>query len=435
MIKNALFRALETSPCMNNDIKERDAKYHIGMWMRPETWFNFRIDFTGSILYSLFNVVFAQFFAAMAIRHGASNLDVGLLSAAPAIGSLFSPIWASMIRERSPKPFVLWPNLAARLSLILVGLWLTPFMFVSIAFFVNFLAGIQAPAYPALLTRIYPTSLRGRLMGYVRVAQAVFLIPLAYVVGVWMDDSGDKWPLIIGALLGALSVIVFYAVREVEPVPKTSGETPLRGITARFIVPWKLVKSVPGLGIFLIGVSATGFGNLLAGPLFQIYQIHALNLNNAQIGITRVAYYTLLLVAYFIQGFVIDKLSPRHALVFGMLAYALAPLLYVLIGNYASVIVASACLGAGDATWDIGVMSYIFKLAPGREASVFGLHLLLFGLRGTVAPVLSTVATQVVPLSVVLTVASALCLAGMFMIWFRGGTKPSSMENSVSAPV
>lgn len=416
---------------MKNDINERDAKYRIGMWMRPETWFNFRIDFTSSIIYSLFNVVFAQFFAAMAIRHGASNLDVGLLSAAPAIGALFSPIWASMVRDRSPKPFVLWPNLAARLSLIFVGFWLTPLMFVSIAFFVNFLAGIQAPAYPALLTRIYPAKLRGRLMGYVRVAQAVFLIPLAYVVGVWMDEGGDKWPLICAAILGSLSVVVFYAVREVEPIPETDGDGPMRGITARFVVPWKLLKTVPGLAIFLVGVSATGFGNLLAGPLFQIYQIHTLNLNNAQIGITRVAYYTLLLVAYFIQGFVIDKLSPRHALVFGMLAYALAPLLYVLIGNYSSVIVASACLGIGDATWDIGVMSYVFKLAPGREASVFGLHLLLFGLRGTVAPVLSTAATEFIPLSVVFVVSSTLCLAGMFMIWFRGGKTPSPMENSV----
>lgn len=70
--------------------------------MNPETKYNFYSDFGAACLFSLFNVVFNQFYIALAIRQGATNFEVGILAAAPAIGLLFSPIWAGMIEQSSP---------------------------------------------------------------------------------------------------------------------------------------------------------------------------------------------------------------------------------------------------------------------------------------------------------------------------------------------
>ncbi|MFC3345777.1 hypothetical protein ACFOHW_25755 [Paenibacillus abyssi] len=85
-------------------------------------WHNFRYDVGASVIFSFFNVVFNQFYIPMAIQQGASHIQVGFLAAAPAIGLLFSPLWAAWIERTSPKPFMIIPNLIAR-SLIILRLF------------------------------------------------------------------------------------------------------------------------------------------------------------------------------------------------------------------------------------------------------------------------------------------------------------------------
>lgn len=73
-------------------METKGSVYKLGMQMTPRVWFNARIDLSATLLFSIFNVVLNQFFMPFAIQEGASKLQVGLLSAAPAVGLLFSPI-------------------------------------------------------------------------------------------------------------------------------------------------------------------------------------------------------------------------------------------------------------------------------------------------------------------------------------------------------
>ncbi|WP_274365253.1 MFS transporter [Paenibacillus thermotolerans] len=377
-----------------------------GLVMSPDSWHNFRYDFIAAVLFSVFNVVFNQFYLPFAIRDGASNFQIGLLAAAPAIGLLFSPLWASWIeRTDSPKPFVVWPNAAARLLIILPAFFGAPWVYVAVALVFHMLMGIQAPAYAPLMTRIYPPRLRGRLMGYVRVAMGLLMIPLAYAVGYWADASGPSGPLLLASAIGVLSVLTLLPLRDIAPA--TAPKQPAPAKRGRLKEQWSLVRNNRPLAVFLIATTFSGFGNILAGPLYQIIQVDRLELTNAEIGFTRVAYFACLLISFFVVGWAIDRYSPERTLTYGIAAFAVPPMLYGFFGNYASVIVASGIQGIGDAIWDIGILSYVIRLAPGREAAVFGLHLMLFGIRGTIGPLLSTGLADNVPLSVLLLGASA----------------------------
>jgi MFS family permease len=374
----------------------------LGLQMSPATKHNLYSDFGAACLFSLFNVVFNQFYIALAIRQGATNLEVGILAAAPAIGLLFSPIWAGKIEQSSPKPFVIIPNLIGRSLLLLPAFFGAPSVYVVTAIVFYLLMGIQAPAYPALITRMYQPELRGRLMGYVRVAMGAIMIPLAYIVGSWTDKSGPSGPLITAAITGVISILFLARVKEIA-LPTT--------VSARkssFKEQLKLVRNHRELIVFFAATTLTGFGNILASPLYQIIQVRELQLNNIEIALARMTYYVCLLVAYFVVGWVIDRFSAKQTLVYGLAAFAIVPLLYGIFGNYPAVIIGSGIQGIGDAIWDIGILAYIFRAVPGREAVVFGLHLMLFGIRGSIAPLISTGLSDYMPISGLL-IAAAIC--------------------------
>jgi len=404
----------------------RSAAAGLKLQLGPEAWHNFKYDALASVLFSLFNVVFNQFYIPMAIRQGATNLEVGLLSAAPAIGLLFSPLWAAWIERTSPRRFVLYPNLAARFLLLLPAFFGAPVVYVAVALVFHMLMGIQAPAYAAFVTRIYPPQHRGKLMGNVRVAMGFLMIPLAFTVGAWTDAAGPSQALIWASLTGVISILVFGRIREIGTAPATPAAVRRSSLREQF----RLVRRNRELAVFFVASTFTGFGNILAGPLYQIIQVDKLELSNTQIGLARVVYFLCLLGAYFIVGWVIDRFSAKATIVYGLGAFAAVPLLYGLFGNYASVLVGSGIQGAGDAIWDIGIMAYLFRLAPGREAVVFGLHLLLFGIRGSVGPLLSTWLAGSMELSYLLYGAALCGAAGTLVFVMLAGKrlKPQTLE-------
>lgn len=408
---------------MESEMKSSRHIMKFGMPMTANVWRNARIDLGASCLFSLFNVVLNQFYIAFAIQQGASNLQVGLLSAAPAVGLLFSPFWATWIEKaNNPKPFVIIPNAIGRLLLLLPAIFAHPSVYVAAVLAFQLLMGIQAPAYAALVSRIYPSDLRGRLMGYVRVAMGIIMIPLAYLVGTWSDAFGPSGPLIAASIAGVLSIGLFNSLKLAK---QTAQDKPIIIKTgSRFPLQeqWKLVKGNRTLAVFLAATTFTGFGNMLANPLYQIIQVDVLQLSNVQIGYARVAYFTALLLTFWIAGWMIDRIDIKYTLLCGIAAYAVVPMLYGLWGDYASVITGNAIQGIGEAIWDIGVLAFVFLLAPGREAMVFGIHLMLFGIRGTLGPILSASLSSHVSLSSLL-IAASICGWIGTMLFLTGNWK------------
>ena len=397
----------------------RGALQHIKLELGPDAWHNFRIDTSASLLFAFFNVVFNQFYIAMALRAGATDFQAGLLAAAPAVGLLLSPLWASFIeRSQQPRPYMIWPNLIGRALIVLPAFFGVPVVYVAVALVFQLLMGVQAPAYAALIPRMYPPRHRGRLMGNVRVAMVVLMIPMAYAVGWWTDEAGPGGPLATAAVLGVLSILLFTRIRESKPGGSGAAKLPLRsGLRGQ----WRLVSESRELGLFLAATTFTGFCNIAAGPLYQIIQVDRLALSNVEIGYARIVYYVFLLASYFVAGWVIDRYSARHTVVYGLAAFAIVPVLYALFGNYPAVLAGSAVLAIGDAIWDIGFMTYVFRLAPGREAAAFGLHMMLFGIRGTIGPILSTALSGIgVPMTALLAAAALFGWMGVALFLLLG---------------
>ncbi|RIX53070.1 MFS transporter [Paenibacillus nanensis] len=412
-----------------------------GMPMTARVWRNARTDLIASCLFGLFNVVMNQFYVAFAIQQGASHVQVGLLTAAPAIGLIFSPFWANWIeRAKAPKPFVIIPNLIGRLLLLLPAFFAYPSVYVATALIFQLLMGIQAPAYAALVSRMYPTDIRGRLMGYVRVAMGILMIPLAYLVGGWSEAFGPSGPLIAASIAGVVSAAIFNTLKLSKKAERTSepdsrqreaSEPEAKKQKFAWKEQWELVASNRALAVFLAATTFAGFGNMLASPLYQITQVDVLELTNVQIGYARVAYFTALLLTFWTAGRMIDRFPIKYTLMIGIGAYAIVPMLYGLWGTYPAVIIGNGIQGIGEAIWDIGILAFVFRLVPGREAMVFGIHLMLFGVRGTLGPILGSTLTSQVPISALL-IAAGICgaIGTVLFIWGNRGKEENRLAAS-----
>lgn len=406
---------------------------HFGMEIPPRVWWNVRVDFIATLFFSLFNVVMNQFYIAFAIQEGASNLQVGVLSAAPAIGLIFSPVWASWIeRSNTPKPFTVIPSMIGRLLLFLPAIFADPNVYVCTAVIFQLLMGVQAPAYALLVSRIYPANLRGRLMGYVRVGMGILMIPMAYLVGSWTDLMGPRGPLIAAAIAGFISAGLFNSIKISKQGSHTNRSVSAVariGKKAQLLEQFNLVKNNKVLTLFLLATTFAGFGNMMSVPLYQIIQVDVLGLTNVQIGYARVAYYIALLLAFWLGGIMIDRFEIKYTLLIGIAAYAVVPMIYSLWGDFTAVLFGNAIQGVGEAIWEIGIMSFIFKIAPGREAVVYGIHLMAFGIRGTIGPLLGTSLTVMLDIHVILIIASIFAWVGTIVfIW---GNRHSEKSSSV----
>ena len=405
-----------------------DTIHLLGMRMSRRARTNFRWDFAAAVTFSLFNVVFNQFYIPIALRNGASDFQVGLLSAAPAIGLLFSPLWAGMSERGRALSYVIYPNLFGRLLIVIPALFTSPWVFVGIAVCFQLLMGIQAPAYATVMTQIYPAEIRGRLMGYVRVAMGLLMIPISYGVGLWIDTSGSLYPFLAASVAGVLSVSLLFMLQ----IDQDCQPTVIRKKRASLKEQFTILRGNRPLVLFLTATSLSGFGNLLVNPLYSIIQVEHLQLSNTDIGLVRIAYFVCLLLAYLVMGWVIDRFSPRYSLMASMACMMSAPLLYGIFGTYPAVLTASGLQGIADASWDLGCLAYVFRLAPGREGVVFGLHLMLFGIRGTIAPILGTGLNGILPIDTILYMGSIFALFGLISLVMNREKKQPDASNGIS---
>ncbi|UUZ91761.1 hypothetical protein LJK87_40595 [Paenibacillus sp. P25] len=129
-----------------------------------------------------------------------------------------------------------------------------------------------------------------------------------------------------------------------------------------------MLKENRRLALFLAATTLSGFGNMLASPLYQIVQVQRLELSNVEIGYIRMVYYAMLILAYWLMGWVIDRYSPKHAMYFGIAGFTLVPLLYGAIGTYPFLL--GRRRTAGVCRCDLGyrVPGLYFPHCPGKRS-------------------------------------------------------------------
>ena len=322
----------------------------------------------------------------------ATGFEMGVASAAPAVGYLFAILWARQMEGRSKLPFVTVTWVLSR------GLFLlTPLIVQKTTHTANYVAlicltpilfSVSTPAYTAIMKDIYPDKLRGRLMSYVRVGMATSMLLSARVMGILQEHHGldFRWMFFIGGVFGIGTALAFSRLR-LPPVMHGGELPPFRHFLRD---TFSILKSNVGYRWFCVSVFLAGFGNLLQTPAQYTVQVDRFQITPTQIATMQNIAGLLSLASLFFWGWYMDRYGSLPTVLVAVAINCIAPLVYAFAPSLFWLYLAAASMGVSTSGIDLGYLNTTLMFAePGRAAQYQAVHSTLFGLRGTIAPLLT----------------------------------------------
>ncbi len=369
------------------------ARRTLGRFVPDVVWYNWKWDLTAGICAGIYQACIWTF--ALQLARGkmhANGIEMGLATAAPAIGYLFAIIWARQMEGRSKLPFVTVTWVISRGLFLLTPLLargpLRTELFVSLIVITPIIFSASTPAYTAIMRDIYPDQVRGRMMAYVRVGMNASMLLTAFAMGRLQEHFGldFRWMFFIGGIFGVGTAYAFSRLH----LPSATGSVALPPLGWFLRDTFSILITNKGYRWFTTSVFITGFGNLVATTYYPIYQVDHFHITPTQIATMANLGSVLSIAALFFWGWYMDRFGPLSTVLVAVFVNCLTPVLYAFGPNISYLYLAAIVMTTTSAGIDLGYLNTTLTLAePGRAAQYQAVHSSFFGLRGTIAPLIA----------------------------------------------
>jgi len=323
-------------------------------------------------------------FIARDSLHASATL-IGLMVAAPFMGNVFALFYANAVEGKPKMPYVVWSQVLARALFLLILFAKTPLVFAVIVTAVQVIASAAGPAYAAILKEIYPDDYRGRIMAYIRVSLAFVTLVSTLLVGRLLKYVDFNYIFPVAGIFGVVAALVFGTIRTAPVDPQDSNH---KDSTLKFLLnTLAIFKEDRNYTWFALSVFAYGFGNLVAVPLYPIFQVDRLHISAIQVAMLSNVATAVWMLSYLYWGKYIDTQNPLKAVMVNALLASLVPLNYFLARNVwmllPSAVIGGVTLGGVELSY---FNSILYLAKAGRESHYQALHSFFLGIRGTIAP-------------------------------------------------
>ncbi|HNB42356.1 MAG TPA: MFS transporter [Anaerolineales bacterium] len=286
-----------------------------------------------------------NFLNVYATRLGASAAQVGLLTAASAVVNLFLAIPAGhWISKRHTGMAVFWSSVLFRIGYFM---WIPLPWFLSnqgqiwALIILTFLMAIPLTplgvGFNALFAEAVPDRYRARVAGTRNVTFAIAYMLTSLVAGYILKNTefpgGYQVIFVIGAFGAAMSSYHIYHVKPMQddtpaapsaPVPASAPkpDSP-RGMTSALRLDiWKSPFKNVLLALFIFH-----FAHYLSNPLYPIFNVRVLNLNDSHLGNGTALYYLSVLLASTQLGRIVHRFGNKRITGWGVAGMASYPLM------------------------------------------------------------------------------------------------------------
>lgn len=286
-----------------------------------------------------------NFMSIYATRLGASGLQVGLIGAISAVVNLFLAIPAGRwLSRRDTNRAIFWTSVFYRIG-FLFFIFL-PWLFdeagqVVAIIVITFLMAIPLTplgvGFNALFAEVVPDRYRAHVAGTRNIMLAITFILASLVSGYILNTLpfpvGYQIVFGIGAFGAAMSSYHLYFVKPVqdetpapqpapEPAPANQAASP-RGVFSLLRLD---ILSTPFRRV-LLALLAFHFAHNLTTPVYPLYNVRVLELNDNHIGISQALYYLTMLIGSTQLRNIVHRIGHKRVTGLGVAGMSLYPLL------------------------------------------------------------------------------------------------------------
>ncbi len=301
--------------------------------------------------YGVLSGTIVNFLNIYATRLGASGLQIGLLTAMSAVVNLFLAIPAGhWISKRHTGRAVFWSSVIFRIGyLLFIPL---PWLFneqgqiwtlIILTFFMAIPLTPLGVGFNALFAEAVPDRFRARVAGTRNITFAIAYMLTSFVAGYILKNAafpgGYQIIFVIGAFGAAMSSYHIYHVKPVQDdttpppfPPATDSEQKAESSLS--------VKSLLRLDIWnthfknvLLALFFFHFAHYLSSPLYPLYNVNVLKLNDSHIGNGTAFYYLTVLIASTQLGRIVQKYGHKKVTGWGVAGMAAYPIMLAFAQN------------------------------------------------------------------------------------------------------
>ena len=346
---------------------------------------NLALDLVAAIGVGVTMALISALLPAIARRGGLEPLGLSALAAAPFVANLLGA-FAGRLGPRSPGELAVIRGVGAT-SLVLLFFAPVPAVMVLVAVLFWLSVSLGGPFHLRLWGSIYPSRLRGRMVGVIGMGRAAAGALAAFAGGIVADRLGGPTAVAIAGLIGFACALAYAGLRATsnDRAPAFSARDSLRALRERPV----LARMVLAQGFY-------GGGFIAAAPLYALVYVDRLDLSLADVGLIGILAAGSTTIAFPVWGAVADRRGGLVALRVGgaiglssLVAYAFAP-------NVAFLWFGAIAAGLASASIDVGIAAVVSDQTPlaTRSAAMAGWNAFT-GARGIVAAFLMSALLQI----------------------------------------
>lgn len=334
----------------------------------------------------------SPFFGILALKMGATNTQVALLSSAPAIVSLIAMIPGAIYVDRFPSKKRVTTLFFLANRLFYLALACVPFFtpdrraaaLVAIVALMNLPGAIGNVAWQSFISRVIPPAQRAqafarrnRLMNIVGTATVVVA---GRALDVMSYPLGYQVVLALALVAGIVEVFIFQRIE--EPAPASGGTSPGPGdvpaagkagvraglARARAAVAEGLadIGRHPAFVRYTLAAAAFYFMWQLAWPLFTLYQVKVLGANNLWVSLLQLANTSGAMFGYGFWASYADKRGHMMTLVVSTAGISLVPLYFAFSHSLLTITVLNMGTGVIVSGVNLALFNALLEHTPER---------------------------------------------------------------------
>jgi MFS family permease len=385
--------------------------------------------------YAVMSGLTTPFWGAFAVKLGASDYMIALLSSLPALVNLLSQVPSAIIIDRYDtrlRPVLVWAVLEriffpvfALLAVLPIPSNVKPMLFIVLYSLKSFPATTCGIAWTSMMGEMFTPRLRGRLFGERNMLCTLVTLTATIAAGPILDRIAWPWNYftIYMASFAALAMSTYCLFKHREtPLPREERSQSPSGLRAFATA----IKDRP-FAVFLVAVMALHLGFHVSASLWTILWVKIMGLSNAWIGMFSTISGVTSVLSYRAWGRWSEKYGNPLILSVTGLAHIAIPTVYAHFPSpyvYLGINAFGGFVGAG---FNLALFNLLLDVTPaaGRPAYVATYNMGL-GLSGFLWPFLGVFMYERLGMTVALDWCAVLRAAGMIaatLLLLRGRSR------------